>query len=238
MAKENVSYYAQRIWLGLSLVLLLVLSACSGISVGGSSGNALPIPSTVPTVPSFNVNLIKNGNAEAGPGTNNAANIEPIPGWTRQGAIDVVLYAPSNDGVVALTDPGPSDRGKNYFSGGVNSALSSMTQTVDISAASALLSQGNIQFTLSAWLGGFLNQDDNAKVTVQFVSANGQVLGTAGVGPVLAAERHNVNGLVQRSTTGKVPTGAAKVVVTVTMTREAGGYNDGSADDLSLVFHL
>lgn len=98
--------------------------------------------------------------------------------------------------------------------------------------------QGNIQFTLSAWLGGFLDQDDNAKMTIQFVSANGQVLSTASVGPVLAADRNNVNGLVQRSTTGKVPAGAAKVLVTVTMTREGGGYNDGSADDLSLVFHL
>ena len=236
MTKENVSCYAQRICLGLSLMLLLVLSACSGISVGGSSG--VTPPTIAPTAPSLNVNLITNGNAEAGPGTDNAATIEPIPGWTRQGAIDVVQYAPSNGGYIALTDPGPSDRGKNYFSGGLNNALSSMTQTVDISAASPLLSQGNIQFTLSAWLGGFLNQDDNAKLTIQFVSANGQVLSTASVGPLLAAERHNLNGLVQSSTTGKVPAGAAKVVVTLTMTREAGGYNDGSADDLSLVFHL
>lgn len=236
MAKENVSCYAQRICLGLSLMLLVVLSACSGISVGGTSGSA--IPTIVPTVPSLNVNLITNGNAEAGPGTSNAALLEPIPGWTRQGAIDVQLYAPTSGVNIALTDPGPADRGKNFFTGGVNSALSSITQTVDISAASPLLSQGTIQFTLAAWLGGWDNQDDNAKVTIQFVSANGQVLSTASVGPVLAAERHNMNSLLQRSTTGKVPGGAVKVLVTLTMTREAGGYNDAAADDLSLMFHL
>lgn len=267
MTKENVSCYAQRISLGLSLILLFVLSACSGISIGGSSGNATPttaptstasvptaqatsVPTektTIPDVPTptsidanslLNTNLITNGDAEAGPGTNNAALLEPIPGWTRRDAIDVQLYASSSGGSLALTDPGPSDRGNNYFTGGVNSAQSSITQTIDISAASALLSQGNIQFTLSAWLGGWESQDDNARLSIQFVSASGQVLSTASVGPVLAAERHNATGLIQHSTAGKVPGSTVKVLVTLTITREAGGYNDGSADDLSLMFHL
>jgi hypothetical protein len=35
---------------------------------------------------------------------------------------------------------------------------------------------------------------------------------------------------------GYVPAGTRKVVVTITMTRTAGSYNDGYADSLSLTF--
>src|SRR5689334_9020736 len=107
MVKENFFCSVRRICTALSLGLMLALSACSGISIGGGSGNATPttapagavsaateqatsIPTVQPTLPVastptsvdpstlLNVNLITNGDAEAGPGANNPVYIEPI----------------------------------------------------------------------------------------------------------------------------------------------------------------
>lgn len=264
MTKKNLCWLVQRLALGSIMGFMLLLSACSGVSIGSLSGNATPpatstdvvsMPTTPPNLPAIptvtvtnpnallNVNLITNGNAEAGPGTTNEETLEPIPGWTRQGDIDVVQYA-VNGGFIGPNEPGPSDRGKNYFWGGGeniqnlgSSAVTSMTQIVDLTQSAALLSQGNVHFTLSAWLGGYANQNDNARLAVQFVSPTGQVLSTATLGPVLAAERNHVNGLLQRTTNGVVPAGTVKINVKLTMTRTDGADNDGSADDLSLVFH-
>ncbi len=163
-----------------------------------------------------------------------------------QGSIDIIQYASSSGGnYMGVTDPGPSNRGENYFFGGGDNVanygdntITSLTQTINVSQASALISQGNIQFTLSGWLGGYSDQDDHAQLTVQFVSSTGQKLSTASIGPVLAADRNDQSGLVACSTTGQVPAATASIEVTLTMTKEEGDDNDGSADNLSLLFHL
>ncbi len=251
------------------LLLLLPLSACSSLPFGGSSSTSTPtsapthvaaqptipaLPTGIPTVLPTSIpanllltqNLIVNGNAEAGPGTTDENTIEPIPGWTRHGSIDVIQYASSSGGsYIGLTDPGPSDRGKNYFYGGVDdvanygdNTTTSITQTINVSLASVLISQGHIQFTLSGWLGGYGGQDDHAQLTVLFVSSSGQKLSTASIGPVLDADRNQQSGLVARSTTGQVPAATTAIQVTLTMTKVSGSDNDGSADDLSLLFHI
>jgi hypothetical protein len=255
----------------LLLTLGLLLTACAGLPIGGSTTptavsasktvSSIPtsvatyiptsiatyIPTTIvsaPTNPLSSTNLIVNGNAEAGPGTTDETVVEPVPGWTRHGSVDVIQYAATSGNYVAVTDPGPTDRGKNFFYGGADgldnfgdNTTTSLTQTIDISVASVLIATGNVQYTLSGWLGGYSSQDDNAKLTVQFVGATGQALGTASVGPVLAADRNNNDGLILRTTTGKIPVGTTKINVTVLFTKLAGGDNDGSADDLSLLLH-
>lgn len=95
-----------------------------------------------------------------------------------------------------------------------------------------------MKFTLSGWLDGYSDQDDNAKLTIQFLSATGQALDTASIGPVLSADRKGNTGLVSRTATGSVPAGTTKIKVTLTMTKTDGSDNDGSADNLSLVFQL
>ncbi len=244
---------------------MLSLSACAGISINASGGGATPTTapnsaaqvqptatppalSTTPTVSGIdphtllNKNLIVNGDAEAGPGSATDETLVAIPGWTRQGDFNVVQYQTTNGGFQTKTSPGPSDRGNNYFFGGPNLGASgnnvtSASQTIDLSALTPLLSNSQIKFTLSAWLGGYSSQNDNAKLTIQFLSASGQTLGSASLGPVLAADRSNTTGLIARSTTGTLPTGTARVTVTLTMTKLEAGDNDGSADNLSLMLH-
>ena len=271
MTAKRISWYARSLCSALVLGMVIVLSACSvGLPGGiGSSATATPAPTSAPTTPPvqptatpttqpppatqptstnfpqkvFDVNLITNGNAEAGPGTNNEINIEPIPGWTRHGSIDVIQYASTSGNYLAVSDSGPADRGKNYFYGGGDgignygdNITTSITQSINLAPFAPILAQKPVHFTLSAWLGGYGGQDDNAKLTVQFLAADGHALGSANLGPVLAAERKNQDGLIQHSTTGTVPTGTMTIMVTLTMTKLAGGDNDGSADYLSLMF--
>jgi hypothetical protein len=135
-----------------------------------------------------------------------------------------------------LTDPGPTDRGMNLFIGGTDDAMSSLTQTIDVSADAASIDAAAVTYTLSGWLGGFEDQEDYATLTVTFQDMTGAALGTGTIGPVTAEDRANVTELLERDTTGSVPAGTRSVLVVLAMVREAGANNDGYADDLSLTF--
>ena len=92
--------------------------------------------------------------------------------------------------------------------------------------------------TLSGYLGGFLIQDDNARVDVVFLHGGSQVGNPLTIGPVLAADRANRTTLLLRTASATVPSNADGARVTVTVTRAAGSAdpqdNDGYADNLAL----
>ena len=178
------------------------------------------------------VNLIVNGNAEAGTGSATGNNDVAVPGFTTAGNFTVVKYD-IGGGFPASTDAGPTSRGANFFAGGQSNASSSATQVIDISGGAVTIDGGGVTFALSGFLGGFSTQGDNAVLTATFLG--GSALGTAGIGPVTAANRGNNTGLLFRDTTGRVPVGTRSISLTLQMTRTDGSYNDGYADDLSLV---
>jgi hypothetical protein len=183
----------------------------------------------------FGTNLIVNGNAEAGPGSPDGTTL-PVPnapGWTLTGNFTVVQYnAPG--GFPLSTDPGPPARGSNYFAGG-NNASSSAAQTINVAAGAATIDGGTATYSLSGWLGGFSSQDDNAALTVTFRNAGATAIGSATIGPVTAADRGSATGMLLRTATGAVPVGTRTIDVVLQLTRVSGTYNDGYADELSLV---
>jgi hypothetical protein len=178
-------------------------------------------------------NLIVNGNAEAAIGSADGSPVA-TPGWTSTGEATAIQYGVS--GWLALTDPGPSDRGLNNFTGGWSDATSSLTQTVTVSQFSSTIDANQVTYVLSGWLGGYDGQDDNATLTVTFQSASGTALGTGSIGPVTSSDRSGVTGLFSRSSAGAVPSGTRTVLVVLSMNRVSGVANDGCADNLSLVF--
>lgn len=89
--------------------------------------------------------------------------------------------------------------------------------------------------TLSGYLGGYSNQDDDMVVTATFLDGSGGQLGSpVQIGPVTAADRADVTTLLARSTSGAVPPRTRSIRVTMTATRFQGTANDGEADNLSL----
>jgi hypothetical protein len=182
----------------------------------------------------FNTNLIVNGNAEAGVGSVSGDDIEPVPGWTTTNNFTVSMYGAGSE--IPTNCPGPADRGSNFFAGGPDTALSWAWQVIDVSAAATQVDAHQVLAALTGWLGGWESQDDNAVLTAQFTSGvTTNILGTVSIGPVLAADRADVTGFLFRGATALVPAGSRQVTVTLTVTREEGSYNDGYADDLSLV---
>ncbi|HHK42688.1 MAG TPA: hypothetical protein ENJ50_09750 [Planctomycetaceae bacterium] len=179
-------------------------------------------------------NLIKNGDAESGPGSSSGGTVSNIPNWTTSGNFTVVQYdAPG--GFPTSSGPGPASRGNNFFAGGPNNGFSSASQTIDISSIASQVDTGSIVFSLTGYLGGFSNQNDNAVLKIDFLDGSASSLGVAQIGPVLASDRSNTTGLFFRSTAGNLPVGTRAIGVTLEMTRTAGSYNDGYADNLSFV---
>ena len=66
-------------------------------------------------------------------------------------------------------------------------------------------------------------------------SASKASLGTATIGPVLAAERNSITSLLFKSKSGTVPAGTRSVLVTLAFVRSYGTNDDGCADSLSFV---
>jgi uncharacterized protein (TIGR03437 family) len=189
------------------------------------------------------MNLISNPGADASPGLLNSSPTgasTDLPGWVRSAYLTADSYQDSGGDLYQLTSGIPLDASSNYFYGGLDVSDSSNPvatayQDIDVSSAASLIDAGNVPFALSGWLGGYADQDDNCVVAVQFQQWDGTVLGSATIGPVLAADRNNVSMLLQRSTSGSVPTGTRVMHVLMTITREEGANNDGLADSLSLV---
>jgi len=91
-----------------------------------------------------------------------------------------------------------------------------------------------VGFTLSAWLGGFQTQDDNALVEAEWRDDDDNILQTDALPTVSAADRSNLTGFLYKEISGIIPAGATKVRVVITMTRVSGTNNDGYTDGVFL----
>jgi T5SS/PEP-CTERM-associated repeat protein/autotransporter-associated beta strand protein len=191
----------------------------------------------VSLLPAPGVNLLVNGNAEAGAFSATGAPIA-VPGWTTSSAFTVINYKPAGDtsGFPKTTDAGPPDRANQFFAGG-NAATSTATQTIDVSANAADIDTGSAVVDLSGWLGGFATDGDNASLSVAFFNGSTN-LGGGAIGPVTNVDRGNVTSLLSRSQTIPVSANTRQLVVTLRMDRTDGAFNDGYADSLSVVLRV
>ncbi len=182
-------------------------------------------------------NLIVNGDAEADVGGDGFTLVSPT-GWTDTNGVTVVQYG-SAGGFPDANSTGPTNRGNNFFSGGPNQAglpTASLSQTIDVSSQATEIDGGAEPFTLCGFLGGFSVQDDNVIATATFEDGMSQPTGSeATIGPVLANDRNDSTGMCLSSTSGIVPAGTRKVVVTVAFNLTAGIYIDGYADNLDFL---
>jgi hypothetical protein len=151
-------------------------------------------------------------------------------GWTLNGTPVVIAYGASG-GFPTATDPGPAQRGKNFFAGG-NGNESDLFQTIDVSSLASQIDAHQIKYSLSAYLGGFSTQQDDATV---FANFQGNVFNQTSVGPVSATDRANKTGLLLRSGAGTVPAGTRKIQMQIHFEAVSGGFDDGYADNLSMV---
>jgi hypothetical protein len=131
-----------------------------------------------------------------------------------------------------MDDPGPPDRGLNYFGGGTSD--SSMYQDINMSAIKSDIQSGNITYSLTAFIGGYSTQNDRMEVLVEFFDSSGNLLLSGGIGPLYAEDRNSTTGIFLRGEIGEVPQSSAYVRVTLNAYLHTG-YNDAYADNVSLI---
>ena len=184
---------------------------------------------------SYGVNLIQNGNGDADVGSLDGSHI-PVTNWTTSSAFTVIRYTAAN-GYPVAGDPGPPDRGTNFFAGGNGAAVSTATQNIDLTANATDINAGNVIFELLGYFGGFSSDNDNARLSATFFNGNTS-LGIVTVGHATAKDRGNATGLILRRGSGIVPVNTTRVLITMTMTRISGNSNDGYADSVSFICNL
>ena len=218
----------------------------------------VPEPMTLSQSP----NLLVNPGAEVGDPSLSGFSAVTIPGWTLTGTPTVIKYGtPRSLWPIGTSFPmpnlpsflgfpkaksGPPDGGNQFFGGG-DVATGTLTQTVDLRGAAAEIDQGNTNYNLSGWLGGFIFDPSGSSVKVDFLDANRTYLGSAELNRVGALDRWFQTGFKQRSTAGTLPIGTryAQVMVTLEDRRPLtfglpflfGGvdfdYNNAYADNIS-----
>lgn len=233
---HNITVFRAVIVAAFGIAIALSLLAKQDWHAGASADHSKPeVHASTTTICSLGVNLVANGNAETDTtAVGDGSADQDVSGWNNEtGAFTVVRYdAPG--GYPTSTGPGPSNRGTFFFAGG-NSAASSASQIIDLSACSSQIDSGGQQFNLSGFLGGFGTQDDNVRAALTFRNAANNSIGTSSIGPVSAAERNNVTGLIPKTSTGAVPAGTRTVTIELQMTRVSGASNDAYADNLSFI---
>ena len=109
-----------------------------------------------------------------------------------------------------------------------------MHQEIDLSGISEEIGWGNLTYSLTAYIGGYSNQNDCMEVLVEFFDSSGNLLLSGGIGPVYAADRNYTTGIHLHEEIGQVPADSAWVRVTLNAYLEYG-YNDAYADNVSLI---
>ena len=208
-----------------------VLVAGLVVASGGATARA--------AVPSGN--LIVNGGAEVGTGSSDSSATAPvpIPGWTATTNLTEHTYDPA--GSANFPDVNASAAvggGSQFFAGGpdngAGNSVETAVQTIDVSMVATEIDAGGVAATLSADLGGFASQEDQAKVAAAFLGATGQQLGDLTIGPVTAEDRSGTTKLLPRTGSITVPQSTRTIRVTMTATKFAGAYNDAYSDNISL----
>jgi hypothetical protein len=178
-------------------------------------------------------NLVVNPGAEAGPGAPDSAQQLPLPGWTVESTFTAVRYGAPD--FLTTADSAALGGGANFFAGGPGGGTSGASQVIDVSAAAPEIDAGKLTATLSALLGGFATQTDDATVTAGFLNAAGAAVGGISLPTVNPGDRNSVTALVARTGSRPVPVGTRQISVRIDAIRNEGSYNDGYIDNVSLV---
>lgn len=213
----------------LAFLLAMCVLGTSGCN-GGSGAPGVPA-----SRPATGGNLAINGGAELGDATLTGYDSVTIPGWTQSGLPTVVAYGVS--GFPKKAAPGAGS-GKHFFTGGPFGS-SMLTQTIDVSSASAAIDGGGVKVTLSGRLGGNGTSRDTAELTASYLNAGGRAVGSDSLGPVTARDRGGATGFVARSKTAALPAGTRSIALALRFVmyepfNVGVSLDNGYADDVSL----
>jgi hypothetical protein len=187
---------------------------------------------TVVRKPIVSGELIRNGGAEVGAAVSNSGSTATPAGWITTGNFTAVRYGAPGGFPDAAASSAISG-GRQFFAGGPTATIATASQVANIPSA---FRKAGLKVTarLSAALGGYSSQADDASVTATFLGSTGSTLGKLTIKPVSHTQRGDVTKLIARTRTMVLPKGATSVKIVITARPLSGGYVDGYADNVSL----
>lgn len=132
----------------------------------------------------------------------------------------------------------PAGGGNHFFAGGPDSNFNGSIQTITLpSDWHAAIDAGIVTFDLAGYFGGIASQGDNSGFNTTFLDGGNFAISFLGFKTVSAVERGGKTGFVRRAASDTLPKLTRTIRVSLEMNRAADGfsYNDGYADNLSLV---
>jgi YVTN family beta-propeller protein len=177
----------------------------SGLAVAASLIAVLALVAA-PAGATTAVNLLRNAGAESGAVSLHGWDAVTIPGWSIAAGLPTV---------VRYGDRGfPPGHSGQLFAGGAG-GTARLVQTVALARPDGGRLRAGTRYALSADLGG--TTTSRADVSVTFLSPGGRVLGRRALGAVGGLRRSAATALDARSLSGRLPGGASRARVTLTL---------------------
>lgn len=184
--------------------------------------------------PALNTNLIANPDAQNYTLFSVSGRSIGLPDcWTVSSPLPApasVIAADGRGGVPGVV--GTESFGGTFFATAISDQSSTATQLIDLSSLGDITGQ---PFEVSGNFGGLTNNDALCSLTVTWLDANGDTVGTATAGPVTSAQRDDITEALPQAWYGTVPAGATQAIVTLSES-ETGSHTEiyGIADQLNL----
>lgn len=176
----------------------------------------------------YNVNLLKNGGAEAGASTIGYSAVR-IPGWLKTGKFTVVKYGtPDFPSVNASARFGG---GKQFFTTGPNCDVAS--QSIKLRGRNSAIDSGQFRITVIGYIATYGNQPDTARVRLYLLDSTGHTLASAYTEASATDNQFRQFFIDTHLFPHGVPAGTRKLVVYLSSTNTVG-YCDAYFDRLEL----
>jgi hypothetical protein len=211
------------------LIVAATLTVVAGLAmVPDATMAASPTP--------FNVNLVRNPNAENGAATNGYRTV-PIPNWNIELAgFTVVRYGAS--GFPTKAESARIGGGKKFFACGNAVEGSVAKQRIPMVGRQTLIDNGHIRANLKARIASYDSQQDYGSVFLQALDAQGTELKSIVAGPVEASD----DLFILKQTSMLLPAGTVSLRVSMIGVRDDShgplSYCDAYFDNLSVVLKL
>ena len=158
------------------------------------------------------------------------------------GWIDLVEITNEGYGADDLPDaedlPAASVFGRCAFVGGYVLGPRWIWQEIDLSEFADSIDAGELEYTLSGWLGGAADQSDFTGLSVLFRDADGLRIDETWLTTLDPADWGGETNLAFLETSGTAPPGTRSADARLYFSAQSGDFCRGMADNLSLVFNV
>jgi hypothetical protein len=157
-----------------------VATWAGAMSLGALALALATSPVLAATTTAFGVNLVKNGNAEAGVASSNGQTGVAIPGWEAISDSNFTVVRYGTAGGFPTTANAPRKGGNQFFSAGAEhfGECDTLIQPIFIKGRNSLIDGHHVKVTLGAWVATYDSQQDNAIVLLKFGDDSNNSLGS------------------------------------------------------------